>query len=101
VTDESERGEIERLTAELEGLALYADRQERRARQLQLALDSRVVIEQAVGMLAERFDLTVGEAFELLRRAARNSRRDLRALAAELTQLRVTPAAITAALPAC
>lgn len=93
---ESRDVELTRMTAELETLARYADVQEQRVGQLQVALDSRIVIEQAVGMLAERFNLTVIEAFELLRRAARNSRRELRALASETTQSRITPAEIAA-----
>jgi len=43
------------------------------AEQLQQALDSRVLLEQAKGVLAERLDLDVSEAFHVLRRAARNS----------------------------
>ncbi len=35
--------------------------------QLQKALDSRITIEQAKGMIAERFQVTVGEAFTLIR----------------------------------
>jgi AmiR/NasT family two-component response regulator len=89
--------EIARMTDELESLARYADAQERRVSQLQTALDSRVVIEQAVGMLAERFELSLSDAFELLRRAARNSRGELRALATETIQNRSTPHAIAAA----
>jgi hypothetical protein len=45
-------------------------------------------------MLAERFDLTLSEAFDLLRRAARDSRRELRVLATELTEIRTTPAEV-------
>jgi AmiR/NasT family two-component response regulator len=85
------------MADEIDKLARYADEQERKASQLQVALDSRIVIEQAVGILAERFALSIDEAFELLRRAARDSRRELRGLAAELTQTRVTPAAVVAA----
>jgi hypothetical protein len=90
------------IAAELTRLTLYADAQERKVAelqttvgQLQTALDSRVVIERAVGMLGERFDLASQDAFELLRSAARNSRRELRALAQELTESRAsTPAEI-------
>ena len=97
MSDESRDAELVRMAGELETLARYADAQEKRVGQLQHALDSRVVIEQAVGMLAERFNLSVIDAFELLRRAARSSRRELRALATETIQTRVTPVEITAA----
>jgi len=97
VSDDSRDAELARMAAELESLARYADAQEQRAGHLQTALDSRVVIEQAVGMLAERFELTVVESFELLRRGARNSRRELRGLATEITQTRLTPHEIAAA----
>jgi AmiR/NasT family two-component response regulator len=45
-----------------------------RNRQLEHALQSRIAIEQAKGMLAERFSLPPDEAFELIRRAARDHR---------------------------
>jgi hypothetical protein len=63
----------------------------RRAAQLQEALDSRIVIEQAKGVLAERFDLSPDEAFVLLRRAARSNRMPLRLLAAGVVASRETP----------
>jgi GAF domain-containing protein len=42
------------------------------AEQLQHALNSRIVIEQAKGVLAERSNMTMQSAFEVLRRHARN-----------------------------
>jgi AmiR/NasT family two-component response regulator len=81
-------GEISRLVA-------YADAQERKAAELaktvselQHALDTRVVIDRAIGMLAERFKLAIGDAWELLRSAARDNRREVRALATEITESR-------------
>jgi AmiR/NasT family two-component response regulator len=63
----------------------------RRAAQLQEALDSRIVIEQAKGVLVERFDLSPDEAFDLLRRAARSNRMPIRQLAAAVVSSRETP----------
>ncbi len=50
--------------------------------QLQTALDSRVLIEQAKGILAERNSMTPEEAFEGMRRDARSRRMKLRDVAA-------------------
>ena len=47
------------------------------ATQLQRALDARVVIEQAKGVLVGRHGLTTRQAFERLRRMARDQRRPL------------------------
>ncbi|MFE7115528.1 ANTAR domain-containing response regulator [Streptomyces sp. NPDC057654] len=52
-----------------------------RGDQLQNALDSRVRIEQAKGILAERFDCSLQDAFELLRRHARTHQMKLADLA--------------------
>jgi transcriptional regulator with GAF, ATPase, and Fis domain len=49
--------------------------------QLQTALNSRVIIEQAKGKLAERLSLDMDQAFNLLREAARTSNRRLSDLA--------------------
>jgi len=80
-------------------LVVYADAQERKVSQLQAALDSRVVVERAIGILAERFGLPFAEAFELLRSAARNSRREVKAIAQELGTSRKTPAEVAELLP--
>ena len=56
--------------------------------QLQTALDSRVVIEQAKGVLAARLDCSVEEAFELLRRTARSHRAPIHGVAAEIVAAR-------------
>lgn len=52
--------------------------------QLQHALDSRVVIEQAKGRLIEALAVNADGAFELLRRRARDTGRKLREVAAEV-----------------
>jgi hypothetical protein len=66
---------------------------------LQRALDTRVVIEQAKGVLAERFDLEIRDAFDLLRVSARNNRIRLHDLAARVVESRVTPPEIEEARP--
>jgi GAF domain-containing protein len=61
--------------------AMEASERGRLAAELQVALDSRVVIEQAKGVLVGRHGLTTREAFERLRRQARDQRRPLAAVA--------------------
>jgi hypothetical protein len=87
------------IEAEMERLVVYADAQERKVNQLQIALDARVVIEQAIGILSERFVLTLADAFEVLRAAARNSRREVKAVAEDVRASRETPLSISEALP--
>lgn len=64
--------------ADLAAIGILQERKvadaERRAEHLQHALDSRIFIEQAKGVLANRHGITPGEAFEVLRRHARNER---------------------------
>ena len=57
--------------------AMEARERGRLAGELQGALDSRVVIEQAKGVLVGRHGLTTRQAFERLRRQARDQRRPL------------------------
>lgn len=58
--------------------------------QLTTALESRVIIEQAKGILAERHGVGVEEAFDLLRNHARNRNLRLRDLAADVVRGTVT-----------
>jgi GAF domain-containing protein len=60
--------------------------QEILAEQLQAALNSRVVIEQAKGVLAERRGLDMAAAFELLRSHARSTNRRLGELARDVVE---------------
>jgi AmiR/NasT family two-component response regulator len=66
--------------------------------QLRRALASRVVIEQAKGVLAERYGLTLEDAFEVLRRAARANRVRIHFLAARVAGARTSPHEIVEAL---
>ncbi len=66
--------------------------------QLQTALNSRIAVEQAKGLIAELADVDMGEAFLLLRSFARNHNRRLRDVVADVInrdlsadQLRVGP----------
>jgi hypothetical protein len=60
------------------------DYYQRATAQLQSALTSRVAIEQAKGMLAERLGIPVNAAFDLLRSHARGNSRNLHEVAAEI-----------------
>lgn len=59
------------------------------AAQLQHALSSRVVIEQAKGALAAQLGISVLDAFELLRRYARSHQRKLGEVAADIVEGRL------------
>lgn len=63
------------------------------AEQLQAALNSRIIIEQAKGFLAERLGLTIEDAFTALRRYARNHNRKLTDTAADIINGRIDLAA--------
>ena len=66
--------------------------------QLQGALISRVAIEQAKGVLAERLEIGPEDAFVLLRGSARSSRMKLHDLARQVISSRETPAEIRVVL---
>jgi GAF domain-containing protein len=67
------------------------DRQYRVNEQLRDALDSRIVIEQAKGVLAAERQISVGEAFEVLRRHARSHSASLRSVAEAVVSLGLRP----------
>jgi transcriptional regulator with GAF, ATPase, and Fis domain len=83
-TDPSE-SHLAQALADVASIAILQDQAVRRADvragQLQHALDSRVAIEQAKGMLAERANVGMDEAFTMLRGHARSSRALLTAVA--------------------
>jgi AmiR/NasT family two-component response regulator len=63
--------------------------------ELQGALTSRIVIEQAKGVLCARHQLTMSQAFEALRRGARSNRLKLPDLARRVVEEAQTPSEIT------
>src|SRR3954447_2726531 len=69
-----------------------------RNEQLELALQSRIAIEQAKGVLAERFGWSVETAFEVLRSGARSARMNIHQLARDTVPGEATPQPITAAI---
>ena len=66
--------------------------------QLATALESRIVIEQAKGMLAERLRISLDDAFVLLRQTARSRRVRIHDLSREVLESPETPAALLATL---
>ena len=98
-------GAVERLSpwpaeayALIEGLRAELTMLRRERDQLQTALHSRVVIEQAKGVLVERFRLSPDQAFAALRSGARSARIRVHSLAAEVVASRTTPPELEAAL---
>ena len=71
---------------------------EERVVQLEEALESRIVIEQAKGVLAERLAISVGEAFDILRYAARSHRTKLREVARKVVEEGQTPTSVVVAI---
>lgn len=83
--------------ADLDALRTVASALLERNRQLEQALESRILIEQAKGILAERFGTTPDAAFEVLRRAARNQRVRVHGLAGRVIEERQTPVEVVEA----
>ena len=69
-----------------------------RIAQLEQALASRIVIEQAKGVLAERLSVSVGEAFAILRYAARSHRTKVHEIARRVVEEEQTPAPVVVAI---
>jgi GAF domain-containing protein len=67
------------------------ERQQRTLAQLQRALDSRIVIEQAKGFIAARRNVTVDAAFALLRKHANDHNANLHAAAEAVVKLGFCP----------
>ena len=86
---------LARALADVATVALVSDRtisaRQVLADQLQEALNSRVLLEQAKGMLAQQAGVSVEEAFAVMRTHARRSGRGLRDVAADVVQGRGRP----------
>jgi GAF domain-containing protein len=85
--DESEIAALEAYNSLLEARlaeSLLSQRHDRIVGQLQFALDSRVTIERAIGLLMGRDGLDAATAFSRLRTAARSSRRRVHTVAEEM-----------------
>jgi GAF domain-containing protein len=85
--DESEFAALEAYNSLLEARlaeSLLTQQHDRIVGQLQFALDSRVTIERAIGLLMGREGLDAAAAFNRLRTTARSSRRRVHAVAEEM-----------------
>lgn len=94
VWDDSERAALERYAGVVQAVlsaALTAHSATRLARQLQYALDNRVVIDRAIGFVMASSAVGAVEAFDVVRRAARGSRREVADVAREVLERRVVP----------
>ena len=90
--------EIAQAMAEMAAIGLIQERAVRErnllAAQLQAALNSRVIIEQAKGMIAEYLTVTVDDAFKLLRNYAHYHNRKLSEVASDVVERRIPSAAL-------
>jgi AmiR/NasT family two-component response regulator len=93
-----EVGTLEEASAAVARLLAVTQATYERRAQLEHALESRVVIEQAKGIVAERYGVSVDEAFRLIRMAARTNRVKLHDLAREIRPGGASPPELAAAL---
>ncbi len=88
IESEEPRVLVAQAMADVATIAILQDRLARQrevlADQLQFALDSRVVIEQAKGVVAARHRIDMDAAFQVLRKRARDGRRGLVGVAEEV-----------------
>jgi GAF domain-containing protein len=89
---------IAQAMAEMAAIGLIQERAARErnllAAQLQAALNSRVIIEQAKGMVAEYLTMTVDDAFMVLRNYSRYNNRKLSEVASDVVDRRIPSAAL-------
>lgn len=95
-----EVGTLEEASAAVARLLSVTHASYERRAQLEHALESRITIEQAKGIVAERYGLDVDEAFQLIRRAARSNRMKLYDLVDAIRPGQETPPELAALIPA-
>ncbi len=92
---EDERHRVERFAAQASTairLAVQRSDQQDVVRQMEQALESRSVIDQAIGVLMAQEQCPTGEAFDLLRKHSQNTNRKLREVASDvITRLTGNP----------
>jgi hypothetical protein len=91
-------GSAEEAAAAIGRLLSVTEAAYQRRAQLEQALQSRVAIEQAKGVVAERYGLELDEAFEAIRRGARSNRMRLHDLVRMIRPGEPTPNELTAVL---
>jgi GAF domain-containing protein len=82
---------IESLVERLLATAIFSERQEELIGQLQRALEARVIVERAVGVLMAVEEIDAADAFEKIRRVARSARRSVKDVAADVIEWRKLP----------
>lgn len=90
-SDHSALSTIESLVERLLTTAVFSERQEELIGQLQRALEARVVVERAVGVLMAVDDIDATDAFEQIRRSARSARRSVREVATDVIEWHKLP----------
>lgn len=90
-TDLAQAGVLADMATSYVVHASQLQRERRTNEQLQQALDSRVVIEQAKGILANHHGVTVDQAFDRLRAHARSNNAPIRAVADAIINLDLRP----------
>ncbi len=90
-SDHSALATIEFLIERLLTGAVFSERQGELIAQLQRALEVRVIVERAVGVLMAVEEIDAAAAFERVRQSARSARRSVRDVAADVIQWRKLP----------
>jgi hypothetical protein len=93
-----ELGSLEEASAAVARLLAVTHAAYETRAQLQHALESRIAIEQAKGVVAERYGLDADEAFHLIRKAARTHRMKLHDLVRAIRPGEKSPEELTAVL---